>query len=234
MPSRPTTFSNRILSRLSAIDLALLEPHLTAVDLPLRKQLEVPQKPINFIYFIESGYASVVADGTGKRGIEVGLIGREGMTGLAVVMATDRTHHETFMQCAGRGWRIGAQKLRNAMEKSSGLRNRLLHYGHAFLMQTTYTAMANGRGKIEERLARWLLMAHDRVEGDRLPLTHEFLSFMLGVQRPSVTIAVNMLEKDGLIRASRGAITVIDRQGLEKISNGAYGKAEAEFQRLFG
>ena len=98
MPSRPTTFANRILSRLSAIDFALLEPHLTAVDLPLRKQLEVPQKPINFIYFIESGYASVVADGTGKRGIEVGLIGREGMTGLAVVMATDRTHHETFIQ----------------------------------------------------------------------------------------------------------------------------------------
>ena len=101
MPSRPTTFSNRILSRLSAIDFALLEPHLIAVDLPLRKQLEAPLKPINYIYFIESGYASVVADGTGKRGIEVGLIGREGMTGLAVVMAPDRTHHETFNQCAG-------------------------------------------------------------------------------------------------------------------------------------
>ena len=231
---KPVTTCNRILSRLSPADFALLESRLTAVELPLRKQLEMPQKPITYVYFIESGFASVVADGERRRGIEVGLIGREGMTGLAVVMGTDRTHHETFIQCAGRGWRIGAQKLRNAMEKSSGLRTRLLQYGHVFLMQTSYTAMANGRSKIEERLARWLLMAHDRVEGDRLPLTHEFLSFMLGVHRPGVTIAVNLLEKDGLIRASRGAITVTDRQGLEKISNGAYGKAEAEFQRLFG
>jgi CRP-like cAMP-binding protein len=103
MPSKPTTISNRILSRLSPIDLALLEPHLIAVELPLRKQLEAPHKPISFIYFIESGFASVVANGAGKRGIEVGLIGREGMTGLAVVMGTDRTHHETFIQCAGGG-----------------------------------------------------------------------------------------------------------------------------------
>lgn len=235
MPSRkPITTSNRILSRLSPVDLALLETHLIAVELPLRKQLEMRQKPITYVYFIESGFASVVANGDRRRGIEVGLIGREGMTGLAVVMGTDRTHHETFIQCAGRGWRIRAQNLRDAMEKSTALQKRLLQYGHAFLMQTTYTAIANGRSKIEERLARWLLMAQDRVEGDSLPLTHEFLSFMLGVHRPGVTIAVNLLEKDGLIRASRGVITVTDRLGLEKLSDGAYGKAEAEFQRLFG
>ena len=134
----------------------------------------------------------------------------------------------------GGGWRISAQNLREAMDESDTLRNRLLQYGHAFLMQTTYTAIANGRGKLEERLARWLLMARDRVEADSLSLTHEFLSIMLGVHRPGVTIAINALEKDGLIRARRGVITVIDRVGLEKMSNGAYGKAEAEFQRLFG
>jgi CRP-like cAMP-binding protein len=235
MPSRkPITTSNRILSRLSPADFALLESRLTAVELPLRKQLEIPQKPITYVYFIESGFASVVANGNNKQSIEVGLIGREGMTGLAVIMGTDRTHHETFMQCAGRGWRISAQNVRDAMEKSTALRNRLLQYGHAFHTQTTYTAIANGRSKIEERLARWILMAHDRVEADSLPLTHEFLSLMLGVQRPGVTIALNLLEKDGLIRASRGAITVTDRQGLEQLSNGAYGKAEAEFPRLFG
>ena len=118
--------TNRILSRLSPADFALLESRLTAVELPLRKQLEMPQKPITYVYFIESGYASVVANGDDKRSIEIGLIGREGMTGLAVVMGTDRTHHETFMQCAGRGWRISAQNLRDVMEKSTGLRNRLL------------------------------------------------------------------------------------------------------------
>ena len=104
MPSRkPTTISNRILSRLSLADLALLDSRLTAVELPLRKQLEIPQKPITYVYFIESGFASVVANGNNKQSIEVGLIGREGMTGLAVVMGTDRTHHETFIQYAGGG-----------------------------------------------------------------------------------------------------------------------------------
>ena len=94
--------------------------------------------------------------------------------------------------------------------------------------------MANGRSKIEERLARWLLMAHDRVDDDELRLTHEFLAVMLGVRRPGVTVAVNLLEKSGLIRAERGVITILDRQGLEETSNGAYATPEAEFQRLFG
>jgi CRP-like cAMP-binding protein len=94
--------------------------------------------------------------------------------------------------------------------------------------------MANGRNKIEERLARWILMARDRLDGDKLPLTHEFLSLMLGVRRPGVTVAINDLQKSGLIDANRGAITILDRKGLEQRSNGAYGALEAEFQRLFG
>ncbi len=94
--------------------------------------------------------------------------------------------------------------------------------------------MANGRSKIEERLAPWILMAHDRMDGNELPLTHEFLATMLGVRRPGVTVALSALEKAGLIQANRGAIVVIDREGLEENSNGTYGAAEAEFQRLFG
>ncbi|HJR22498.1 MAG TPA: Crp/Fnr family transcriptional regulator [Dongiaceae bacterium] len=225
---------NRILSRLSAEDFALLEPHLTAIDLPLRKQLEVSRRPIEHVYFPDSGIMSVVANGDNKRNIEVGLIGREGMTGLAVVMGTDRSPHQTFVQSAGQGRRIPSANLRDAIRKSRDLHQRLLHYAHAFLLQTGYTAMANGRSKIEERLARWILMAHDRTDGDTLALTHEFLSIMLGVRRPGVTHAINLLERIGLIHASRGTITVVDREGLEESSNGAYGTPEAEFNRLFG
>ena len=94
--------------------------------------------------------------------------------------------------------------------------------------------MANGRCKIEDRLARWLVMAHDRVDGDTLSLTHDFLAIMLGVRRPGVTHALNLLERVGLIQASRGTITIIDRDGLIENSNGAYGAPEAEFNRLFG
>jgi CRP-like cAMP-binding protein len=230
--SQPET-SNRILSRLSASDFALLAPQLKRIDLPLRRQLETGKKPIEHVYFMESGFASVVANGAGRT-IEVGLIGREGMTGLAVVMGTDRTTSSTFIQNAGAGSRITAAHLRQALEKSRTLQTACLLYAQAFMTQMTYTAISNGRSKIEERLARWILMAQDRVDTDELALTHEFLSMMLGVRRSGVTVALHLLVKDGLIQAKRGIITVIDRKGLEKLSNGAYGEPEAEFQRLFG
>jgi len=232
MPKEPRT-ANRLLAHLSPDELGLLEPHLDAVDLPVRKQLENRNKTIEHVYFIERGFASVVANGTG-RSIEVGLIGREGMTGLAVVMGTDRSPHDTFMQAAGDGQRISSAKLRSAMEQSPALHRFFLLYGHAFVVQTAQTALANGRSRIEERLARWLLMAQDRLDGDAVPLTHEFLSVMLGVRRPGVTVALDTLERKGLIRAKRGAVAILNRMGLRKISNGAYGGAEAEFQRLFG
>jgi CRP-like cAMP-binding protein len=225
--------SNRILARLLPADFDLLEPHLESVELPLRRPLEEPNQPIENVYFIDRGFASVVSDGSSHRGIEVGLIGREGMTGLAIVMETDRSPHKTFIQAAGAGQQIATDALREAIEQSSSLRRVLLHYGHAFFIQTAQTVMANGRSKIEERLARWLLMAHDRLDGKELPLTHEFLAMMLGVRRPGVTVALNLLERAGLIQTSRSAIVIIDRKGLEENSNGAYGAAEAEFRRLF-
>jgi CRP-like cAMP-binding protein len=230
----PEGVSNRILTRLSPGDFGLLKPHLEPVDLPARTRLEQPNKRIEHVYFIERGFASVVCNGAGHRDIEVGLIGREGVTGLAVIMETDRTPHQTFMQAAGAGQRIASSALREAMEQSAGLRRSLLHYCHAYVIQTAQTAMANGRSKIEERLARWILMAHDRLDGNELPLTHEFLATMLGVRRPGVTVALNLLERAGLIQANRGVIVVIDREGLVENSNGAYGASEAEFQRLFG
>ena len=214
--------SNRILSRLSREDLALLEPHLEAVDLPARKSLEKRKKRIEHVYFIESGFASVVANGMSKPSIEVGIIGREGMTGLAVVLGHDRAQHDTFIQLPGKGQRMIVDYLREANDRSVSLHRAMLRYANAFLMQTTTTALANGRSKVEERLARWLLMAHDRVDGDELPLTHEFLGMMLGSPRPGVTLAVQALENEGLIDARRARITIIGRKGLEKRSNGSY------------
>jgi CRP-like cAMP-binding protein len=227
MPEIPRSkLKNRILSRLSRTDFALLQPHLVHVDLPLLRQLETSNVRIDSIYFPECGFASVVADGSGKRGIEVGIIGREGMTGLAVVMGADRSPHDTYIQVAGDGHRVGVAKLRGAMDKSVPLHRAFLHYAHAFLIQSTHTALANGRSRNSERLARWLLMADDRIDGGELPLTHRFLSIMLGVQRPGVTLAVQALERAGLIRAARGTITIVDRKALERMSNGAYLKPD--------
>ena len=213
---------NRILSRLSRQDLALLEPHLETVDLPVRKPLEARRKRIDQVYFIESCFASVVANGTSKPSIEVGIIGREGMTGLAIILGSNRAQHATYIQVAGKGLRISAARLREADGRSNTLHRAMLRFVHAFLVQTTTTALANGRSKIEERLARWLLMANDRINGDDVPLTHEFLSLMLGTHRPGVTIAVQALEKAGLITTRRSHITIVDRKALEKSSNGTY------------
>jgi CRP-like cAMP-binding protein len=225
---------NRILARLSPEHFGLLEPHLAAVDLPFWKQLQVRGRPVEQVYFIERGLASVVVSQQGRRSIEVGLVGREGMTGISVVMGLDRTLHEIFMQVAGAGQRIAAAKLREAMEQSAPLHRCFLNYAHAFLTQTANTAAVNGLNTIEERLARWLLMAHDRLDGDDLPLTQEFLAMMLGVRRSGVSSALDLLEKSGLVQAKRGVITVNDREGLKNHSNGAYGAAEAEFRRLSG
>jgi CRP-like cAMP-binding protein len=218
--------SNRILSRLSRDDFALLEPNLKAVDLPVRMTLETRRKRIDNVYFIESGFASVVANGTKKPGIEVGIIGREGMSGLAIVLGSDRAQHATYIQVAGKGLRISADRLREADERSNTLHRAMLRYANSFLAQTTTTALANGRSKTEERLARWLLMADDRLDGDDLPLTHEFLGLMLGTHRPGVTIAVQALEEAGLVTTRRSYITIVNRKALEKRSNGTYVRSD--------
>ena len=220
MPDHRT--ANRVLSGLSRTDFAVLKPNLVPVDLPLLTHLETGNDRIDAVYFLDSGFASVVADASGKRGIEVGLIGREGMTGLAVVMGGDRSPHDTYIQAAGAGQRVSAAKLRSAMDQSVSLHRSLLRCAHAFLIQATQTALANGRSKNEERLARWLLMADDRIDGGGLPLTHKFLGIMLGVQRSAVTVAVQALERKGFIRAGLRVITIIDRKGLIKMSDGAY------------
>jgi CRP-like cAMP-binding protein len=226
MQQKPSfSTKNRILSRLSDDDAALLKPDLEPVDLTLRQVLEAPNKPIKHTYFIEYGLASVVASNNHKQ-LEVGLIGCEGLTGLPIVLGNDRSPHETFIQVAGNGLRIAADKLRKALAQSRSLERPLLVFAHAFMNQTANTALSNGTATLEERLARWLLMANDRLRGNEVPLTHEFLSLMLGVRRAGVTVALNYLEHRGLISLSRKQIVITDRKGLKAAANGTYHEPE--------
>jgi CRP-like cAMP-binding protein len=217
--------SNKLLSRLSRDDAQLFEPYLQAVDLPIRKQLHTAKRRVEHVYFIERGVASIVANGSHP--IEVGMIGREGMIGTSVLLGNSGgMPYDIYMQVAGNGQQMPADRLREAVAKSPTLHQVLLRYVHAFIIQATQTALANGRGKIEERLARWLLMVHDRIDGDELTLTHEFLSIMLGVRRSGVTTALHELERKGLIEHRRSFIAIIDREGLEESSNGTYIRPE--------
>jgi CRP-like cAMP-binding protein len=226
--------NNRILGTLSRRDRELLEPHLEPVTLKFRQRIESANRRIGNVCFIDAGLASVVAlGGAERRQAEIAVIGHEGMTGVAVILGADQSPYETFVQVEGHGRSIGASDLRLVMEKSPSLPLCLMRYAHVFAVQAGYTALANAQGKIEERLARWLLMAHDRLEGDELHLTHEFLSIVLGVRRAGVTTALHQLERAAVISTARGSVTVLDRDGLEESANGLYGMPEAEFERLF-
>ena len=207
---------NQLLAAMSATDLALLRPHLQPVALELLKDLERPNRRIETVYFMEAGIASVVAVQPDKTRIEIGLIGREGMSGTVVVLGGDQSPHSTYMQVAGEGQRIAAKDLHKAMDASVPLRNLLLKFVQVFMVQTAHTAIANARAHIDKRLARWILMAHDRTRDNTLPLTHEFLALMLGVRRAGVTEALQSLKRQKLIDTGRNQIVVRNRKGLEQ------------------
>ncbi len=225
---------NQLLASLSTSDRDLMDSHLEPVDLALRKTLEKPNRPIDAAYFPESGFASVVAIQSDKKQVEVGLVGREGMTGLPIVLGNHRSPHSTYMQAAGNGHCIRASDLREAMEESPSLRNSLLKYVQAFGVQATHTAVCNAKSNLDQRLARWLLMAHDRISDDVLPLTHEFLSIMLGVRRAGVSEALDTLRTKRLIASGRAGIRVVNRKGLERHAAESYGIPESEYRRLIG
>jgi CRP-like cAMP-binding protein len=222
---------NRLLATLTAGDFARLRPALERVPLRLHETLIDPHQPIEHAYFVERGLCSHLADTQDGR-IEIGLVGREGMVGTPLVLSTDRGPFTTFIQGEGEALRISAADLRAALDASPALRDLLGRYVQSFIVQIGGTTYANSDLTIEGRLARWLLMYQDRFEQDDLPITHEFLSLMLGVRRPGVTTATHVLEGAGMIRTQRGRITVLDREKLEDMAGDAYGAAEAEYERL--
>ena len=225
---------NHILSCMSTADCELIKKHLEPVEMPRLFAVETASKPITHVYFPVDGIVSVVANGPRDQRIEVGIMGRDGVSGHSVILGNDRSPNSVFMQIAGSGFRIETEHLHAAMLESRSLHHALMAYVQAFAAQASHTALANGRATLDARLARWLLMAHDRLEGDRLALTHELLSIMLGVQRPGVTLALQKMEVDGHIETQRSVIVVKDRAGLKKAAKGFYGVPEAEQERLTG
>jgi len=223
---------NRLLSKVAPEDWALIGPLLEPVQLTERQVLEYPQKPITHAHFIENGVVSVVAVDKEDHRIEVGIIGYEGVTGVSLIMGDNRAQHSAYMQIPGNGFRIAQSPWCEAIAKSATLRALMLKSAQGFMIQTAQTALANGRAKLEERLARWLVMAHDRMQSNVVPLTHEFLAVMLGVRRAGVTVAIHSFERRGLISTRRGELTVVDRPGIEKVAGSFYGTPESELNRL--
>jgi len=222
-PIRPM-FGNQILQALPAEEMRRLRPHLTRIRLVNGTILHQAGDGIEQVYFVEQGFVSMVAlaDST-ESSVEVGLIGREGLVGALVLLVPEATSYaQAMVQMPGAAYRIAKTTLLTSLEQLPVLRHLALQAFEGSLAQLTQTAACNSRHNVPERLARWLLMAQDRVEGDELQLTQEFLAMMLAVRRPGVTIAVGGLQAAGLVQHSRGRIIICDRPGLERTACACY------------
>jgi len=236
-------FRNRLLAALAPADLEPLRPHLLGgpVEFAQGQVLHARGCPIADVLFPEAGLASLTTDtrdGGGAGGpdtVEVGMTGREGLVGASVLLDPEAVAvHEAFVQIPGAAWRVPAQVLRRAVEESPALRERLLRYVQFLMVQTAQSGACNARHAVVQRLARWLLMAHDRVDGDELALRQEAVSLMLGVRREGVSLAAGALQDGGLIRQARGRIMVLDRPGLERAACGCYRAVRDSQERILG
>jgi CRP-like cAMP-binding protein len=223
-------YKNRVLAALPKAEINRLTPHLSPVTLKVRTQLLDGHS--EHAYFLEQGLASVVLTLAGGATVEVGVVGIDGVVGLPVLLGAETMPGETFIQVAGSGYRIDAQLLKSEFERDGQLRSHLHKYVLAHLIQSAQNAACNRLHPISERLARWILTCHDRVQSDRMPLTHEFLGQMLGSPRSTVTLAAGILHKSGLIDYSRGHVTIKNRKKLEEAACECYGTVRDEFKRL--
>ena len=224
--------TNRLLAALRPEDLAALEPHLELISLPFRQVLYEPGDPIVYAYFPHDAVVSLVNVMEDGGSVEVAVFGREGVLGLLSAIATREAFGRYIVQMAGTASRIPFERLNEVRNARLGLRQLIMNYGEALLAQTFQTVACNAAHAVEARGCRWILSMHDRSDGDTLPLTHEFLAEMLGVQRSTVSVVTRTLQTAGLIRQSRGGITVIDRAGLEETTCECYGKIRRHYQRL--
>jgi CRP-like cAMP-binding protein len=225
---------NRLLR---ALDCETVDAILDSAELvPFRRGdvLVAPNQTVSHAYFPISGICSNVALASSYNRIEAGIVGREGVVGIAAILGTGQSPHQCIAQVDGEAYRIGADRLMSLARGNPRLLSLLLRFIQVALVQAEQTALANGRFSIEKRLARWILMCHDRVDGDELNFTHELLSVMLGVRRPGVTVATHVLEGSKMIKATRGRLTVLSREKLEEAAAGSYGVPEAEYDRLIG
>jgi CRP-like cAMP-binding protein len=230
-----SSFSNVLLRSLGADEFQSVLARLERVWIEQDQMVIRAGQPIEYVYFPETGFVSTTASTAADGRTEVGITGREGMIGVPLVLGTDRTPHESFVQ-AGRvmASRIGATEFRELLAEVEPLRALLLRYTQALLIQSAHSIVSNARHRIETRLSRWLLMCHDRSESDEINLTHDFMSMMIAAQRTGVTLCLHMLEGAGMIRSRRARVTILDRPRLEALAGDAYGVAEAEYRRLIG
>jgi CRP-like cAMP-binding protein len=213
---------NLLLAGLTDADRQRLTADHAPIDLTFSETLSQPGDRIRHVYFPIDSFVSLIAPGTGRAQLEIGLVGNEGMLGVPLLLGVSVSPLRALVQGAGRAWRVNTTTFLRELEANAGLRAALNRYLYVFLAQTLQTATCARFHPVEARLARWLLMTRDRAHSDQFHVTHEFLAYMLGVRRVGVTSAALALQRRKLIRYSRGNISVLDVQGLEAAACACY------------
>ena len=221
--------ANMLLSALPPGEMARLHPLLTRVRWVNGQGLHEASERIEQVFFVEQGFASVVAHAdAGGNGVEVGLIGREGMVGYPVLLSPQAaSYNRAMVQTPGGALRMSALALRGNLDALPVLRRMLSDALQVFMAQVAQTAACNSQHSLSQRLSRWLLLAHDRVDGNELALTQDFLGTMLAVRRAGVTNALGALQAAGLVDQRRGRVIIANRPGLEAVACGCYGRVKA-------
>jgi CRP-like cAMP-binding protein len=224
--------TNKLLSILPEDDYVTVASDLEYVELARGTILAHAGKPIDHIYFLTSGIGSIIATTPEGNRAEAGVFGFDGYVPTSAVASVDDSAHDVIVQLNSQAYRMTYGQFRRSMDVNRNFAKVMIRSIEAFSVQLTYTAISNAIHDVTERLARWLLMCHDRVPGNEIGLTHEFISLMLAVRRPSVTTSLHVLEGNGFIRSERGNIIIRNRGAMEEFARDAYGKPEAEYRRL--
>jgi len=228
---QPVQRRSNLLASLPADSLEAVLPHLEPVECEQRRVLVTTGQVMPHAYFPASGWVSLVRRLEDGRAAEVGLVGREGMVGLPIVLGSDKSYDDVIIQAPGLMHRISGAVLHDLMEEDPALQQHLLRYALTFQNLTSQTAACNGNHDLEQRTARWLLMAHDRADGDEFPMTQEFLAVMLSVHRPGVNITARLFHEAGLIRYGNGRLRITDRAGLEASACECYAASREQFDQ---
>jgi CRP-like cAMP-binding protein len=223
---------NQLLASLPAADYDHLAPFFEYVELPRGTELGKRGEPIEHVYFLISGIGSVVATSPEGHKAEAGLFGNDGYIPTSAAAGVEICVHDTGMQADGAGYRLTFSDFQVLKQRRANFAVVVVRAIEPFAVQLAYTALSNAVHGVDERLARWLLMCHDRTSGNQITLTHEFISLMLAVRRPSVTTSLHVLEGNGFIRSERGVITIRNRTAMEEFAHDAYGRPEEEYRRL--
>ena len=228
----PAPSANRLLARLRGEELELLRPHMEQVELSHGDSIIEPHVPIKDIYFPLNCLLSMVTTMEDGSTVECGSIGREGMSGIPVLLDAGETTMPTFVQVAGEAIRIKAGIVKEVYDQGGELKKILNRYMHTLIVVGSQSAACNRVHHIEARLARWLLMSADGIGSDQVNITHEYLAVMLGVRRAGVSEAAAKLQEYNLISYSRGSVQILDRKGLEAAACECYRVVKEEYERL--